>query len=101
MSDTVEKKRGSRKQRRGIVVRAKQDKTITVETLRHKPHPLFKKIIKIKRKFAVHDEKSEAKEGDVVIIEETRPISKNKRWRLVKVLSHSEKFVDATEEGAQ
>ncbi|HPN84256.1 MAG TPA: 30S ribosomal protein S17 [Victivallales bacterium] len=97
MSDVLVEKRGSRKERRGLVVSAKQNKTVIVETLRRKPHPLFKKIIKIRKKFAVHDEKGEAKVGDMVVIEETRPISKTKRWRLVKVLAHSGKVL--SEEG--
>ncbi len=97
MSETAEKARGARKQRRGTVVSAKQDKTIIVETVRRKPHPLFKKTIKIRRKFAAHDEKREAKEGDVVIIEETRPMSKTKRWRLVEIVSHGGKLIPAGE----
>ena len=88
----TDEKRGNRKKRNGIVVSDKQDKTIIVETVRRMPHPLFKKIIKKKAKFVVHDEKNEAKIGDAVLIAETRPMSKNKRWRLVEVVSRSQKI---------
>ncbi|HOK05335.1 MAG TPA: 30S ribosomal protein S17 [Victivallales bacterium] len=98
MSETADKNRGSRKTRKGIVVSAKQNKTIIVEVLRHKSHPLFKKVIKIRKKFAVHDEKGEAKEGDVVLIQETRPLSKTKRWRLLEVISHTKTLQTAGEQ---
>jgi len=62
-------------------------KTIMVEVTRLAEHPLFKKVVRRKVKYAAHDEKNEAKEGDKVRIIETRPVSKTKRWRLVKVLS--------------
>jgi small subunit ribosomal protein S17 len=82
-------KRGTRKQRKGIVVSDKQNKTISVEIVRRVQHPLFKKTVKKTKKFAAHDEKNEAKIGDTVLIEETRPLSKTKRWRLLEVLSRS------------
>lgn len=88
MSDTVEKKQGLRKQRAGIVVSTRMDKTIVVEFIARVPHPKFKKIIKRSKKFYAHDEKGEAAIGDKVRIEETRPISKLKCWRLAEVLSH-------------
>ena len=87
MSDT-EKKQGLRKQRVGNVISIKMDKTIVVEFIVRVPHPKFKKIIKRTKKFYVHDENGEAAVGDRVRIEETRPISKIKRWRLAEVLSH-------------
>ena len=87
MSDT-EKKQGLRKQRVGNVVSSKMDKTIVVEVIARVPHPKFKKIIKRTKKFYAHDENSEAAVGDRVRIEETRPISKLKRWRLAEVLTH-------------
>jgi len=70
----------------GKVVSDKMQKTRVVvsETLRM--HPLYKKYIRHRTKYYVHDEKNESKEGDLVLIEETRPISKLKRWRLVKIL---------------
>ncbi|MBG70804.1 MAG: 30S ribosomal protein S17 [Roseibacillus sp.] len=87
MSDT-EKKQGLRKQRVGNVVSTGMDKTIVVEFIARVPHSKFKKIIKRTKKFYAHDEKGEASVGDRVRIEEMRPISKTKRWRLTEVLSH-------------
>ena len=87
MSDT-EKKQGLRKQRVGNVVSTGMDKTIVVEFIARVPHAKFKKSIKRTKKFYAHDEKGEASVGDRVRIEEMRPISKTKRWRLTEVLSH-------------
>ena len=87
MSDT-EKEQGLRKQRVGNVISTKMNKTIVVEFIVRVPHPKFKKIIKRSKKFYAHDEKGEAAVGDRVRIEETRPMSKLKRWRLTEVLSH-------------
>ena len=75
-----------RKTRVGTVCSSKRDKTITVLIKERKPHPLYGKIVSFSKKFAAHDEKNEAQEGDVVEIMETRPLSKSKRWRLVKVI---------------
>lgn len=74
----------------GKVISDKMQKTIVVvgETLRK--HPLYKKFLKYKTKYYVHDEKNLAKIGDTVLIEETRPISKLKRWRLVKIIKKTE-----------
>lgn len=72
--------------REGVVVSSKMNKTITVLVTRLLKHSKFNKIIRRHIKYAVHDEKNEAKEGNRVQIVETRPISKTKRWRLVKVL---------------
>ncbi len=77
-----------RKQRVGVVVSNKMTKTIVVEVERRVPHPKFKKIIRRTSKFYAHDEESKAKVGDKVLIEETRPLSKLKRWNLLEVLSH-------------
>jgi small subunit ribosomal protein S17 len=77
-----------RKERTGHVVAAKMQKTIIVRVERRVPHPKFKKIIRLHNKFYAHDEKSEAKEGDRVLIRETRPLSKLKRWELVSILKH-------------
>tara|TARA_B100000519_G_C14223656_1_gene428867 strand:- start:1075 stop:1338 length:264 start_codon:yes stop_codon:yes gene_type:complete len=87
MSDT-EKEQGLRKQRVGNVISTKMNKTIVVEFIVRVPHPKFKKIIKRSKKFYAHDEKGEAAVGDRVRIEETRPMSRLKRWRLTEVLSH-------------
>jgi small subunit ribosomal protein S17 len=61
---------------------------VVVEVERRVPHPRFKKIVRKTSKFYAHDEKTEAKEGDKVLISETRPLSKLKRWNLVEVLKH-------------
>ena len=72
----------------GEVVSNKMNKTIVVEVERRVPHPTFKKIVRTTSKFSAHDEKEEAVIGDKVLIEETRPLSKLKRWRLVEVQKH-------------
>jgi small subunit ribosomal protein S17 len=81
--------RGIRKQRVGEVVSNKMTKTIVVRVERRFPHPQYKKIVTAYKKLYAHDEKSEAKPGDTVRIEETRPLSKLKRWRLVEVVERS------------
>ncbi|MCM8790107.1 MAG: 30S ribosomal protein S17 [Candidatus Omnitrophica bacterium] len=78
--------RGKRKERTGVVVSDKMDKTITVRVDWVTHHPVYKKIMRRATKFKAHDEKSIAKLGDTVRIQETRPISKTKRWRLVEVV---------------
>jgi len=78
--------RGIRKERLGKVISNKMNKTIVVSVERRFPHPKFKKVVKAFSKFYAHDEKGEAKIGDVVLIRETRPLSKLKRWRLTQVL---------------
>ena len=88
MSDASSEKAGLRKQRVGVVKSTKMDKTIVVEYVARVPHPKFKKIVKKSKKFYAHDEKGEAAVGDKVRIEEMRPISKLKRWKLTEVLSH-------------
>ena len=78
----------SRKERTGEVLSSKMQKTIVVRVERRVPHPKFKKIVRVHNKFYAHDEKSEAKPGDRVLIRETRPLSKLKRWELVSILKH-------------
>ena len=78
----------ARKERTGEVVAAKMQKTIIVRVERRVALPKFKKIIRVHNKFYAHDEKSEAKQGDRVLIRETRPLSKLKRWELVSILKH-------------
>jgi len=78
--------RAVRKEREGVVVSDAMDKTIVVKDERRVRHPVYGKEIKRFKKFYAHDEKNEAKAGDRVLICETRPLSKLKRWRLVKVL---------------
>ena len=88
MSEASTEKTGLRKQRVGNVISTKMDKTIVVEYVARVPHPKFKKIVKKSKKFYAHDEKGEASVGDKVRIEEMRPLSKLKRWKLTEVLSH-------------
>ena len=73
----------------GVVVSDKQNKTIVVRVERRFPHQKFKKIITSYKKFYAHDEKAEAKVGDTVRIEESRPLSKLKRWRLIEVVERN------------
>ena len=84
--EEVKAPEGGRREREGYVLSDKMQKTIIVEVTRLTEHPQFKKTIKRKVKYAVHDEKKEAKAGDHVGIVETRPLSKTKRWCLIKVL---------------
>lgn len=78
--------RSKRKTRFGKVVSDKMDKTIVVAVETTMRHPLYKKTIKVTKKYKAHDENNEAKMGDIVLIMETRPLSKEKNWRLVKVV---------------
>jgi len=78
--------RNFRKERIGVVVSNKMDKTIVVAVERKEKHPLYGKFLKKTTKFVAHDEKAECSEGDVVRIMETRPLSKTKRWRLVEII---------------
>jgi small subunit ribosomal protein S17 len=82
----METKRGLRKTRVGIVVSNKMDKTITVKVERRVKHPVYGKIVRMSTKLTAHDEKNECNEGDMVKIMETRPMSKNKRWRLIEIV---------------
>ena len=78
--------RNLRKERVGIVTSDKMDKTITVTVERREKHPIYGKFVKKTSKFAAHDEKNDCGIGDTVKIMETRPLSKNKRWRLMEVI---------------
>ena len=78
--------RNLRKTRTGHVVSNKMDKTIVVAVEDHLKHPLYKKIVKRTYKLKAHDENNEANIGDTVRVMETRPLSKDKRWRLVKII---------------
>ena len=80
---------GKRKTKVGRVVSDKMDKTIVVSVERLTRHRLYKRVMKASTKFAAHDERNEAKIGDTVLIEESRPLSATKRWRLVSVLSRA------------
>ena len=82
--------RNRRKVRVGKVISDKMDKTIVVQLERYVSHPLYKKKVKVTQKFKAHDENNEAREGDRVRVMQTRPLSKTKNWRLVKVLERAE-----------
>ncbi len=84
---SVDVRETGKRTREGVVLSNKMNKTLIVEVTRLISHAQFKKVIKSKVKYAVHDEKNEAKIGDKVKIEETRPLSKTKRWRLLQVLA--------------
>jgi small subunit ribosomal protein S17 len=87
-ADHAAEERSNRKERVGEVVSVKNAKTIIVETTTRVPHPRFRKIVKQVKRFHAHDESTTAKLGDTVLIMESRPISKLKRWRLVSVIKH-------------
>lgn len=87
---TASAARGHRKQRHGQVISNKMAKTIVVRVERRFPHPRFRKVVKAYKKFYAHDEKGDAKPGDWVRIEETRPLSKIKRWRLIEIVERNE-----------
>src|SRR6266567_2996652 len=85
-----ETQRGHRKERVGEVISDKMAKTIIVRVQRRFAHPRYKKVVTAYSKFYAHDEKREAKVGDRVRIEETRPLSKTKSWRLVQVVEKNQ-----------
>jgi small subunit ribosomal protein S17 len=82
-------KRNLRKERTGLVVSNKMDKSIVVQIERRFKHPIYGKFVKKSKKFIAHDEKNECNIGDTVSIMETRPISKNKNWRLVEIIERA------------
>ena len=89
ITNEVKTERGHRKERVGEVISNKMAKTIIVRVERRFPHPRYKKVVTGYSKFYAHDEKSEAKVGDRVRIQETRPLSKTKNWRLVEVVERN------------
>ena len=80
----------TRKVRTGIVVSDAMDKTVAIEVERVVMDPQFKKYIRRKKKFLAHDEKDECKKGDLVEIRESRPLSKRKRWRVVRLVKKAD-----------
>lgn len=82
-----EGKQGRRKTRVGTVVSDKMDKTVVVAIEKKVLHPVFKKYVRQRRKFKCHDEHNECRVGDKVLIEETRPLSKEKRWRVKETIA--------------
>ena len=98
MTNVDNQKQGIRKERGGIVLSDKMQKTIVVQIIRRVQHPLYKKVINKYAKFKVHDEKNAAKTGDTVRIVETRPLSKEKHWRLMEIVSRGkEKLPDVAD----
>ena len=97
---------GRRKTREGVVVSNKMDKTVVVLVERLVKHPKYRKYLKARKKYKAHDEKNAAKVGDLVEIIEARPMSRTKRWRILRTLSHNAELppeagaggVDETEE---
>jgi small subunit ribosomal protein S17 len=85
----MEETRGRRKTRIGKVVSDKMDKTIVVAIADNKKHPLYNKVVKTTYKLKAHDEENTCKIGDTVKVAETRPLSKDKRWRLVEVVERA------------
>ena len=81
--------RNARKSRTGIVVSDKMEKTVVVAIERRVPHPIYGKMITRTKRLKVHDEENSAKTGDTVRIVETRPLSKDKRWRLVEIVDRA------------
>jgi small subunit ribosomal protein S17 len=84
----VTQERGRRKTLIGVVVSNKMDKTAVVSVERRHPHPLYRKIIRTTKRYKAHDPNNAAQLGDVVRLEETRPLSKEKRWRIVETMTH-------------
>ena len=78
--------RARRKEKVGVVVSNSMEKTIVVRIDRTTKHPMYNKVMSKSTKVMAHDEKKEAKVGDKVRVEETRPLSKNKRWRLIEII---------------
>ena len=85
MAET-EKQQGLKNEKVGEVVSTAMSKTIVVEVSRRVPHPIYKRIVARRKKFYAHDEEGTARNGDVVRIQECRPLSKLKRWRLIEVV---------------
>ncbi|MCC7505513.1 MAG: 30S ribosomal protein S17 [Saprospiraceae bacterium] len=86
----MEEARNLRKQKIGVVVSDKMNKTIAVKVERRLMHPIYGKFVKRSKKFFAHDEENTCKVGDKVRIMETRPLSKNKSWRLVEIIERAQ-----------
>ena len=85
----TETRRGTRKERVGRVISDKMQKTVVVAIERRVPHPVYGKMVTRTKKVKAHDEENSAKNGDLVRIAETRPLSKDKRWRLVEIVERA------------
>jgi small subunit ribosomal protein S17 len=89
MTNTETTQRGTRKTRVGRVISDKMQKTVVVVIERRVPHPVYGKMVTYTKKVKAHDEENAAKTGDLVRIAETRPLSKDKRWRLVEIVERA------------
>ena len=87
--NTTERAANRRRIKQGRVASDKMDKTIVVVTETRVPHPVYKKVVRQSTRFKAHDEKNDAKTGDLVRIQECRPMSRDKRWRLVEILERA------------
>ena len=85
----AENTRGHRKVIQGVVTSDKMDKSRSVQVVRRVRHPLYKKFVKHTKKYLVHDETNDSHVGDTVLLMETRPLSRKKRWRLVEILERA------------
>ncbi|MDD4759247.1 MAG: 30S ribosomal protein S17 [Bacteroidaceae bacterium] len=81
--------RNLRKTRQGVVISNKMDKTIVVATIFKEKHPIYGKFVSKTKKYHAHDEKNECNLGDTVLLMETRPLSRTKRWRVVKIVERA------------
>ena len=91
---------GKRRSKVGRVVSDKMDKTVVVSVERLRRHPIYKRVVRLSSKFKVHDEENTARVGDTVRIEESRPLSREKRWTIVEIVARGshEELVDGTEQ---
>ncbi|MFA6008148.1 MAG: 30S ribosomal protein S17 [Candidatus Shapirobacteria bacterium] len=89
MDTDVQKEKKGKLELQGVVVSDKMDKTIVIEIMMRKLHPLYKKYVTRSKKFKAHDEKNEAHIGDTVKVEECRPLSRDKRWRLIEIVQRA------------
>ena len=89
MTGVIDRVQGKRKTKVGRVVSDRMDKTIVVSVERLARHPLYKRVIRLTTKFKAHDETNDARVGDTVLIEESRPLSATKRWRLVSIIQRA------------
>lgn len=91
MTETTQIETRHRQEKVGVVTSNRMRKTIVVEVHRRVPHPAYKRIVTRRTRFMAHDEKGQAQPGDMVRIVETRPMSKNKRWRLKEIVQKATK----------
>lgn len=88
---------GTRQEKVGTVTSAKMEKTVVVEVERQFIHPFYKRVVRRSKRFLAHDEKKECRVGDTVRIQETRPLSRRKRWRVIGVIARSPQVAVLTE----